>query len=75
MRLPSSFLTLLLLAIAVKGSRPWRDEIKHVVFFGDSLTDQSRSHSIDNGTYPGKYYETVWPPNDPAANGRVSWPR
>ncbi|THU85212.1 hypothetical protein K435DRAFT_806104 [Dendrothele bispora CBS 962.96] len=37
-------------------------ETKHVVLFGDSFTDQSRSHSISNGTFPGKDYQEVFPP-------------
>ncbi|KAH7305576.1 hypothetical protein B0I35DRAFT_492983 [Stachybotrys elegans] len=73
-------LSLSLLALAatlspVHATRRWRDKVSHAVFFGDSFTDQSRSHSIDNGTYPGRYYETIYPPDDPAANGRVAWPR
>ncbi len=52
--------------------------ITDVVLFGDSYTgaympsvtdrnaepmaDQSRSHSISNGTYPGKDYQEVYPP-------------
>ncbi|CAH0044984.1 unnamed protein product [Clonostachys solani] len=59
----------------VYGSASWRKSLEHVVFFGDSFTDQSRAHSIGNGTYPGKYYKTIYPPDDPAAEGRVSWPR
>ena len=59
----------------VDCAKPWKQTIKHVVLFGDSFTDQSRAHSISNGTYPGKYYKTIYPPDDPAAEGRVSWPR
>ncbi|KAK6977039.1 GDSL lipase/esterase [Favolaschia claudopus] len=47
---------------------------KAVVLFGDSYTDQSRSHSISNGTYPGKDYQEVFPPADTAADGGVQWP-
>ncbi|KAF7297235.1 hypothetical protein MIND_00956600 [Mycena indigotica] len=45
-----------------------------VVLFGDSFTDQSRAHSIANGTYPGKDYQEVFPPADTAADGGVQWP-
>ncbi|GAV99626.1 carbohydrate esterase family 16 protein [Lentinula edodes] len=48
--------------------------ITDVVLFGDSYTDQSRQHSISNGTYPGKDYQEVFPPNDTAADGGVQWP-
>nr|GAT56126.1 predicted protein [Mycena chlorophos] len=41
---------------------------------GDSYTDQSRQHSIENGTYPGKDYQQVYPPDDSAADGGVQWP-
>ncbi|KAJ7715260.1 GDSL lipase/esterase [Mycena metata] len=47
---------------------------KAVVLFGDSYTDQSRQHSIANGTYPGKDYQEVFPPADTAADGGVQWP-
>jgi phospholipase/lecithinase/hemolysin len=49
-------------------------KIKHVMFFGDSYTDQSRQHSIANGTYPGKDYQEVYPPVDAAADGGFQWP-
>lgn len=48
--------------------------IKHVVFFGDSYTDQSRAHSISNGTYPGRYYQEIYPPADVSATGGFQWP-
>ncbi|KDR65936.1 hypothetical protein GALMADRAFT_232813 [Galerina marginata CBS 339.88] len=48
--------------------------LKHVCVFGDSFSDQSRSHSISNGTYPGKDYQEVYPPADSAANGGFQWP-
>lgn len=38
--------------------------LKHVCVFGDSFSDQSRAHSIGNGTYPGKDYQEVYPPAD-----------
>jgi hypothetical protein len=57
-----------------REEKPWINDIKHVVSFGDSFTDQSRAHSISNGTYPGRYYKTIYPPDDPSAEGRVSWP-
>ncbi|KAJ7145700.1 GDSL lipase/esterase [Mycena epipterygia] len=47
---------------------------KAVVLFGDSYTDQSRQHSIANGTFPGKDYQEVFPPADTAADGGVQWP-
>ncbi|KAF7308819.1 hypothetical protein MKEN_01081600 [Mycena kentingensis (nom. inval.)] len=46
---------------------------KAVVLFGDSFTDQSRAHSIANGTFPGKDYQAVFPPADFAADGGVQW--
>ncbi|KAL0576781.1 hypothetical protein V5O48_005189 [Marasmius crinis-equi] len=48
--------------------------ITDVVLFGDSYTDQSRSHSISNGTFPGKNYQQVYPPADNAADGGFQWP-
>lgn len=75
MRFCSALLVASFLWPLVNAERAWRKDIKHVVFFGDSFTDQSRAHSISNGTYPGRYYETIYPPEDPAAEGRVSWPR
>lgn len=48
--------------------------ISHLTFFGDSFTDQSRSHSISNGTYPGPHYQEIYPPQDPGINGGISWP-
>ncbi|RDX54918.1 hypothetical protein OH76DRAFT_849959 [Lentinus brumalis] len=48
--------------------------ITNVVLFGDSYTDQSRAHSISNGTYPGKDYQEVYPPADTAADGGFQWP-
>ncbi|KAI0743996.1 hypothetical protein C8Q80DRAFT_1184464 [Daedaleopsis nitida] len=48
--------------------------ITDVVLFGDSYTDQSRSHSISNGTYPGKDYQEIYPPADTAADGGFQWP-
>ncbi|KAF7366757.1 hypothetical protein MSAN_00934000 [Mycena sanguinolenta] len=59
------------------GLRVWGKTIpttKAVVLFGDSYTDQSRAHSIANGTYPGKDYQEVFPPADTAADGGVQWP-
>ncbi|KAF7326021.1 hypothetical protein MKEN_00453000 [Mycena kentingensis (nom. inval.)] len=47
---------------------------KAVVLFGDSYTDQSRQHSIINGTFPGKDYQEVFPPDDIAGDGGVQWP-
>ncbi|KAJ7468742.1 GDSL lipase/esterase [Mycena latifolia] len=47
---------------------------KAIVLFGDSYTDQSRQHSIQNGTYPGKDYQEVFPPADVAADGGIQWP-
>ncbi|KAJ7157943.1 GDSL lipase/esterase [Mycena crocata] len=47
---------------------------KTVVLFGDSYTDQSRQHSIQNGTFPGKDYEEIFPPADTAADGGFQWP-
>ncbi|TBU51133.1 GDSL lipase/esterase [Dichomitus squalens] len=48
--------------------------ITDIVLFGDSYTDQSRAHSIANGTYPGKDYKEVYPPADTAADGGFQWP-
>ena len=48
--------------------------IDRLIFFGDSFTDQSREHSISNGSYPGKDYTEVFPSADVAANGGISWP-
>ncbi|KAJ7191634.1 GDSL lipase/esterase [Mycena pura] len=47
---------------------------KAVVLFGDSYTDQSRQHSIQNGSFPGKDYQEIFPPADTAADGGVQWP-
>ncbi|KAL0953064.1 hypothetical protein HGRIS_007264 [Hohenbuehelia grisea] len=49
-------------------------KIRDVVLFGDSFTDQSRQHSIANGTYPGKNYQEIYPPADTAADGGIQWP-
>ena len=51
-----------------------RNPIDRLIFFGDSYTDQSRAHSIANGTYPGKDYQQVYPPADTAASGGFQWP-
>ncbi|KAI0743994.1 hypothetical protein C8Q80DRAFT_1122316 [Daedaleopsis nitida] len=48
--------------------------ITDIVLFGDSYTDQSREHSIANGTYPGKDYQDIYPPADTAADGGFQWP-
>ncbi|KAJ7619619.1 GDSL lipase/esterase [Roridomyces roridus] len=61
---------LVLLTARVWGS----PTTKAVVLFGDSYTDQSREHSITNGTYPGKDYQEVYPPTDVAADGGFQWP-
>ncbi|KAJ6620442.1 GDSL lipase/esterase [Mycena sp. CBHHK59/15] len=55
-------------------SDAWGKKTKAVVLFGDSYTDQSRQHSISNGTYPGKDYQEVFPPADTAADGGIQWP-
>ncbi|KAJ7030105.1 GDSL lipase/esterase [Mycena alexandri] len=61
-----------LLALA---PRAWgKTTTKAVVLFGDSYTDQSRQHSIANGSFPGKDYQEVFPPADTAADGGVQWP-
>ncbi|KAK7455766.1 hypothetical protein VKT23_010798 [Stygiomarasmius scandens] len=62
-------LLFLLVSLQVGGKN-----IKHVVLFGDSFTDQSRAHSISNGSFPGKDYQEVFPPVDTAADGGVQWP-
>ncbi|KAJ7583601.1 GDSL lipase/esterase [Mycena floridula] len=49
-------------------------KIKHAVLFGDSYTDQSRQHSINNGSFPGKDYQEIYPPVDTAADGGFQWP-
>ncbi|KAF5390804.1 hypothetical protein D9757_004423 [Collybiopsis confluens] len=49
-------------------------KITDVVLFGDSFTDQSRAHSIANGSVPGKDYQEVFPPIDFSADGGVQWP-
>lgn len=75
MRVQSSLVSLLFPLYAnAHGGNTGRHNIKHAVFFGDSFTDQSRAHSIANGTYPGRYYKTIYPPQDGSAEGRVSWP-
>src|ERR1700753_4327293 len=67
-----SCLVLFTASAFAKGA--FRNDIKHVVFFGDSYTDQSRSHSIGNGTYPGRYYKEIYPPADVSADGGFQWP-
>ncbi|KAH7107232.1 hypothetical protein BKA62DRAFT_682779 [Auriculariales sp. MPI-PUGE-AT-0066] len=59
-------------AVVVASARTKR--IKAVALFGDSFTDQSRSHAIGNGTWPGKDYQQVYPPADHAATGGFQWP-
>ncbi|KAM5546282.1 hypothetical protein V8D89_000408 [Ganoderma adspersum] len=61
-----------LVGVAIFGVASAR--ITDVVLFGDSYTDQSRSHSISNGTYPGKDYQEIYPPADTAADGGFQWP-
>jgi hypothetical protein len=57
-------------------------EFDYNPFFG---ADQSRQHSINNGTFPGKNYQQIYPPVSvqawnifrlsltPALSGRYSW--
>ncbi|KAF8068645.1 hypothetical protein FPV67DRAFT_1668716 [Lyophyllum atratum] len=61
-----------LTSLAVAASK----SLKHVCVFGDSFSDQSRAHSIGNGSYPGKDYQAVYPPADhgESANGGIQWP-
>ncbi|KAI0694984.1 GDSL lipase/esterase [Cerioporus squamosus] len=65
-----------LLAVSVfAGSlRTTQARVTDIVLFGDSYTDQSRAHSISNGTYPAKDYQEVYPPADTAADGGFQWP-
>ncbi|KAJ4477441.1 hypothetical protein J3R30DRAFT_3703834 [Lentinula aciculospora] len=63
-----------LCALGLSYASVGQARITDVVLFGDSYTDQSRQHSIANGTYPGKDYQEVFPPNDTAADGGVQWP-
>lgn len=56
------------------SSRDDRASIERLIFFGDSFTDQSRSHSISNESYPRKGYQEVYPPADSGINGGISWP-
>ncbi|KAJ6562881.1 GDSL lipase/esterase [Mycena vulgaris] len=61
--------------VLVLVSETWgKTTTKAVVLFGDSYTDQSRQHSIQNGMFPGKDYQEVFPPADTAADGGVQWP-
>ncbi|KAJ6501817.1 hypothetical protein DFH09DRAFT_1335843 [Mycena vulgaris] len=61
--------------VLVLVSETWgKTTTKAVVLFGDSYTDQSRQHSIQNGTFPGKDYQEVFPPAATAADGGVQWP-
>lgn len=48
--------------------------ITDVVIFGDSFSDQSRLYSLINGTYPGKNYQSVYPPDAIAGDGGFQWP-
>ncbi|KAJ7057946.1 hypothetical protein C8F01DRAFT_1148938 [Mycena amicta] len=71
MHLQVLLLCAVLLGLATPG---WTVKTKAVVLFGDSYTDQSRQHSIANGTFPGKDYQEIFPPADTAADGGVQWP-
>lgn len=74
-RLQSFLLALYHLTLVNSAAlRHRRHPIDRLIFFGDSYTDQSRSHSISNGTYPGKDYQQVYPPADTAASGGFQWP-
>ncbi|KIK56863.1 carbohydrate esterase family 16 protein [Collybiopsis luxurians FD-317 M1] len=70
------FPVLLALGLGYLGNAPFQvaARITDVVLFGDSYTDQSRAHSIANGSFPGKDYQEVFPPIDFAADGGVQWP-
>lgn len=66
---------LLLGSLSVSSLEPLSSaKIRSVVLFGDSYTDQSRQHTIFNGTYPGKDYQEVYPPWDYGPDGGFQWP-
>ncbi|KAJ8077581.1 hypothetical protein PM082_002013 [Marasmius tenuissimus] len=72
MGLAATMVTALVCVLALVCAASAR--VTDVVLFGDSFTDQSRSHSISNGTFPGKNYQQVYPPADHAADGGFQWP-
>ncbi|KAH8833908.1 GDSL lipase/esterase [Flagelloscypha sp. PMI_526] len=74
MLLPISSLLASFTLLVLADASLQQKKVKHLVFLGDSYTDQSRSHSISNGTWPGKNYQEIYPPADTSADGGVQWP-